>query len=143
MVCADADLSEYGSAKYVFSLTKFQREFCGPDLWEPNMSGEDVPLESTTRGCGNYTGTATFTLQDGSTLTLEEVGSLTGPKRWVTGFPGRLLWWRQTIPLEGSGTWKVQDATGQFAGVTGSGDHSFDSVGAADFTATYTGDLND
>lgn len=139
MVCADAELSEYGSAKYVFSLTKFQREFCGPDLWGPS-SGEDVPLESTIYGCGNYTGTATFTLEDGSTLTLDEVGTLTGPKSWAIGLPGRLTW--SSTPLNGGGTWKVRDATGQFAGMTGSGDDAFDRVRAV-FTAKYRGTLDD
>jgi hypothetical protein len=51
----DAVIAGFGTAKYSFFLTSF---------------------EPISQSCGDYTATTTFTLTDGSTLTLDDVGTV-------------------------------------------------------------------
>jgi hypothetical protein len=97
------------------------------------------PLPEACNGyiAGAYTALVTFTLQDGSTLTLEETGYVCGPGNSLIA-PGGVMSYGN--PVDGTGTWGVLDATGRFAGLSGSGVDTFRSSGAH-FTASYAGTL--
>lgn len=115
-VCGDAVVDGFGPAQYRFFLTSF---------------------EPKSESCGDYTATTTFTLQDGSRLTLDEVGVACGTgKSFFKG--GERAY---GSPRYRSGSWQVQAATGQFAGMTGSGTTTAHFAGAH-VRATYSGTLN-
>jgi hypothetical protein len=115
-LCGQAAIDEFGSAQYLFFVTSF---------------------EPTSQACGNYTATTTFTLGDGSTLTLDESGVVCGPDGSLLKGP---LLTSYGNPRTFSASWEVQDATGQFAGMTGSGTDAGLTAGAALY-ATYRGTL--
>jgi len=116
-LCGQATIDGFGPAQYFFFFGSF---------------------EPTSEACGNYTGTiTTFTLEDGSTLTVEESGVACGPDHSFLKGP---LFTAYGNPRAFSGTWEVQEATGQFAGVTGSGADTGRTAGAA-VQATYSGTL--
>ena len=122
IVCVDAMLSPYGTARYSFFLTS---------------------TEGRAQACGRYIGGAytaivTFSLPGGSVLTLDETGLVCGPGNSLIA-PGGLVSYGN--PVEGTGSWHVSGATGQFAGASGGGTDTFRSVGAS-FTASYTGILS-
>jgi hypothetical protein len=115
VLCGTATIDGFGPAQYRFFLTSF---------------------ELTSERCGNYTATTTFTLQDGSTLTLDEAGAACGigPSFFKGGERS------YGNPRTREGSWDVQSASGQFAGMTGSGTSAARFVGAH-LSATYTGVL--
>jgi hypothetical protein len=94
-------------------------------------------FEPTSEACGDYTATTTFTLGDGSTLTLDESGVVCGPDHSFLEGP---LFTSYGNPRAFSASWEVQGATGQFAGMTGRGADTGLTAGAA-FKATYRGTL--
>ncbi|TCN32118.1 hypothetical protein EV644_12728 [Kribbella orskensis] len=113
-LCGDAIIEGFGTAQYRFFLISIQ------------LTGDP---------CRNYTATARFTLADGSTLTLAEAGVGCGTGK--TFFKGN----GYGNPRRASGTWEVQDATGQFAGMTSIGDVTRHFAGAH-LSSTYTGALD-
>ncbi|MEU4289720.1 hypothetical protein AB0E63_15965 [Kribbella sp. NPDC026596] len=112
-LCGDASIDGFGAAQYRFFI--------------------DLPLP-TTEPCKDYTATARFTLADGSTLTLIEAGVGCGTGKTFIKGNG------YGAPRRASGSWEVQDATGQFAGMTGTGDLTRHFAGAH-LSSTYTGTL--
>ena len=115
-LCGKAAIEGFGSAQYLFFVTSF---------------------EPTSEACGDYTATTTFTLGDGSTLTLDESGVVCGPDHSFLKGP---LFTSYGNPRAFSASWEVQGATGQFAGMTGRGADTGLTAGAA-FKATYRGTL--
>jgi hypothetical protein len=113
--CGETTIDGFGSAEYLFFLTGF---------------------EPTSSSCGDYTAIATFTLADGSTLTLDEAGTVCGPGNSFFSTSGAN--WGN--PIDASGTWVVQDGTRQFSGMTGSGTDTIHNAGAH-ASAIYTGTL--
>ena len=114
-LCGDTVIDGFGSAQYRFFLTSF---------------------ELTSESCGHFTGTTTFTLQNGSRLTLSEFGEACGTGH--SFFKGGEMSYGN--PRYRSGSWVVESATGQFAGMTGSGTSTAHFAGAH-LSATYTGIL--
>jgi hypothetical protein len=114
-LCANAVIAGFGSAEYSFTTTGFA---------------------FISEACGSYAATTTFTLQDGSTLTLNEAGTICG--RGISFVKGSLTSFGN--PRVISGTWVVQAATGQFAGMTGSGTNTLHFEGA-NRNGTYSGTL--
>jgi hypothetical protein len=113
-LCGDAIIEGFGAAQYRFILDSIQ------------LTGEP---------CREYTATARFTLDaDDSTLTLAEAGVACGIGK--TFFKGN----GYGNPRRASGSWEVQDATGQFAGMTGAGGLTRHFAGAH-LSSTYTGAL--
>ena len=117
-LCGEAAIDGFGSAQYLIVFTSF---------------------EPTSDACGDYTATTTFTLEDGSTLTLDESGVACGPDHSFLKGP---LFTSYGNPRAFSGNWEMQDATGQFAGMTSSGADAGLTAGAA-VKATYRGTLGD
>lgn len=119
VVCGDATIAGYGTGEYLYVLTSV------------------TPLPDACDGsfAGGYTAIVTFTLADGSELTLDEAGHVCGPGESLIA-PGGLVSYGN--PVEGVGAWDVAEATGRFAGLTGSGTDTFRSVGAR-IVATYIG----
>ena len=115
-LCGQAAIDGFGSAQYLLFVTSF------------------LP---TSEACGDYTATTTFTLGDGSTLTLDESGVVCGPDHSLLKGP---LFTSYGNPRAFRATWEVRGATGQFAGMTGSGADTGLTAGAA-FNATYSGTL--
>lgn len=115
LACGDAVVSGYGSGKYGYSITSFER---------------------TAPSCGAYIATVTFSLEDTSTLTLEESGIVCGPGKSFFATPGSSY----GNPANGAGNWSVIGASGQFAGLSGDGTNTFHIAGAA-LSALYTGEL--
>ena len=113
--CGDAVVSGYGNGTYGYSLISFQPT--GPS-------------------CGSYTATVSFRLEDTSTLTLGESGTICGPGKSFFATPGSSY----GNPASGAGHWSVTSASGQFAGLTGEGTNRFNIAGAA-LSAVYTGAL--
>jgi hypothetical protein len=113
--CGDALLAGFGPAEWRFYLASFQ------------------PISQS---CGSYTAIVTFTLEDESQLTLDEAGIVCGPGKSFFATPN-FSWGN---PDEVAASWEVQGATGQFAGMIGSGTDTGRSAGAH-VTATYTGTL--
>jgi hypothetical protein len=114
-LCGDGTINGFGPAQYRLFITSF---------------------EPTSERCGDYTATTTFTLQDGSRLTLDETGEACGVgRRFFTG--GERSY---GSPRTHNGSWEVQGATGRFAGRTGSGTAAAHFAGAH-ISATYTGTL--
>jgi hypothetical protein len=113
--CGDAVITGYGSGIYGYTFISFERT--GP-------------------ACGFYTATVSFRLEDTSTLTLQESGTVCGPGKSFFATPGSSY----GNPAYGEGTWSVTDASGQFAGLTGEGTNTFHIAGAA-LSAVYTGAL--
>jgi hypothetical protein len=118
-VCGQGDVAGFGTASYGYFLDSF------------------APLSAS---CASYIATVTIALTDESTLTLGEAGTVCGPGR--SFFPQPAPGGSYGNPVQGDGTWEIQGATGQFAGLTGSGIDSFHSAGAH-FTASYVGSLDD
>jgi hypothetical protein len=114
--CGDAAIDGFGPAEYEFFVTSAH------------------PISDA---CVAYTGITTFTLEDGSVLTLDEVGTACGPGNSFFNGGGRS--WGN--PDDVNGTWDVQSGTGQFEGMTGEGSGSTHSAGSH-FRGTYTGTLN-
>ena len=109
LVCVAADVTGFGPAAYSFSLTSTVAvlQACGIHIG------------------GDYTATVSFTLGDGSTLTLDEAGTVCGPGNSLLAPGGRLSYGN---PVDGTGTRVVRAATGQFASLTGAGEDTFRSV---------------
>jgi hypothetical protein len=118
-VCGHGDVAGFGTADYGYFLDSFAR---------------------VSASCASYIATVSIALTDSSTLTLEEAGTVCGPGG--SFFPQPAPGGSYGNPVNGNGTWEVQSATGQFAGVTGSGTDTFHSAGAH-FTASYVGNLDD
>jgi hypothetical protein len=114
-LCGDAIIKGLGTAQFRLFVRTFQ---------------------ITSEPCGDYTATATFTLADESRLTLAEDGVACGMGK--TFFKGSEKSFGN--PFRASGTWEVQDATGQFAGSTGIGSATRH-VAGAHYSGTYTGTL--
>jgi hypothetical protein len=114
-LCGDADIAGFGSAEFRWYLVSF---------------------DPVSQSCGDYTAIVTLTLGDGSTLTLDEAGTDCGPGQSFSSYPPHSYGQPQTA----GGEWVVQDGTGVFAGLTGSGANSLRITGAR-LTATYTGTL--
>jgi hypothetical protein len=114
-LCANAVITGFGSAEYSFTTTGFA---------------------FISAACGSYAATTTFKLQDGSTLTLNEAGTICG--RGLSFVKGSLTSFGN--PRVISGDWVVQAATGQFAGMTGSGTNTLHFEGA-NRNGTYSGTL--
>jgi hypothetical protein len=122
MLCGTAYIGGYGIAEYGWSLIGAN----GP-------SGSCGPHS----GLFDYRAIVRFTLSDGSTLTLQEVGTLCSPGN---SFPtGGFNSYGN--PRFFDAHWKVGSATGQFAGLIGSGTSRGTFAGAA-VTAHYDGTLN-
>jgi hypothetical protein len=115
-LCSDAVIAGFGSAGYRFTTTGFA---------------------FISEACGSYAATTTFTLEDGSTLTLNEAGTICG--RGPSFVKGSLESFGN--PRVISGTWVVQAATGQFVGMTGSGTNTLQFAGASR-RGTYSGTLS-
>jgi hypothetical protein len=94
-------------------------------------------LTSTTDpNCDNYTGAVTFMLGDGSTLVLNEGGSVCGP--------GNSLVAQLNAPAVGnpayaSGNWTVASATGQFDGLAAATGTDVLHAAGAQTSGTYSG----
>ena len=116
--CGQASIAGFGSASYSFALDSF------------------APISSS---CGEYHATVLFVLADGSTLTLSESGTVCGPGGSFIGVPAPGGSFGN--PVEGAGAWVVENGTGEFAGMTGSGTDEFLSAGA-NFIARYWGVVN-
>lgn len=114
-LCGDVDIDGFGPAEFRWYLVSF---------------------EPTSPSCGNYTAVLTFTLGDGSTLTLDETGTDCGPGNSFSSYPPHSYGQPQTA----DGSWEVQDGTGVFVGLTGSGTNTVHISGAR-LVATYTGTL--
>lgn len=114
--CGSATIDGYGLAEYRLFLASFQ---------------------PTSDSCGDYTATATFTLQDDSTLTLDETGTVCGPGKSFYATPP-FSWGN---PSDASGSWQVQSGAGQFAGMTGNGTDDLHSAGSR-FRGNYAGTLD-
>jgi hypothetical protein len=121
VVCGEATIAGYGTGEYLYVLTSV------------------TPLPGACDGsfAGGYAAIVTFTLADGSELTLDEAGHVCGPGESLIA-PGGLVSYGN--PVEGVGAWDVAEATGRFAGLTGSGTNTFRSAGAR-IVATYVGKL--
>jgi hypothetical protein len=111
--CGTASIAGIGSADFTYAITGFQ------------------PLGGS---CGAYTATATFTLADASSLVLDESGTVCGPGKsfFFQPAPGGSY----GNPVNGTGTWTVHSASGQFSGMNFSGSNSFHQAGAS-LAATY------
>jgi hypothetical protein len=112
-LCGDASIDGFGAATYRFFL---------------------ISIQPTGEPCREYTARASFTLADGSTLTLIEAGVGCGTGKTFLKGNG------YGAPRRATGSWEVQDATGQFAGMTGTGDLTRHFAGAH-LSSTYTGTL--
>lgn len=124
-ICSGATIAGFGNAEYLFFVTSLQ------------AVAEACIQPSGPSTAGAYTATTWFILDDGSTLMLDEVGMVCGPGASLVAPGGQHSFGN---PVDGGGSWEVQDATGQFAGLTGAGTDAFHSVGAH-FTAAYIGTL--
>ena len=113
--CGEAFVEGYGAADWTFTVEAF---------------------EVVSATCIDYTATTTFTLADDSTLTLSETGSVCSPGKSLLATPP-FSWGN---PATASATWEVTGATGQFAGLTGSGEDLLDEAGAL-MRGAYTGEL--
>jgi hypothetical protein len=113
-LCGQTTLDGFGPAEFSILFTDF------------------VP---TSDACGDYTAVVTFMLDDGSVLTLDEVGVACGSGPSFLKGP---LFTAFGNPRSWSGTWQVNSGTGQFDGLTGSGADAGLTAGAA-VRATYRG----
>jgi hypothetical protein len=114
-LCGDADIAGFGPAEFRWYLVSF---------------------DPISQSCGDYTAIVTLTVGNGSTLTLGETGTDCGPGYSFSSYPPHSYGQPQTA----DGTWVVQDGTGVFAGLTGSGTSTLHVTGAR-LTALYTGTL--
>jgi len=112
-LCGQAIVAGLGPAEYLFFVGSFDPTTAS------RPCGVYTPL-------GDYTATTTFTLGDGSTLTLDEAGTVCGPGN---SFPTGGISFGN--PRTFSASWEVLDATGQFAGMTGSGTDTGLTAGSA------------
>jgi hypothetical protein len=123
VLCGTAYIEGYGNAEYRSFLVANggPSESCGPHS-----------------GLVDYDAIVTFTLPDGSTLKLHEVGTLCTPGN---SFPtGGLNSYGN--PLSFDAHWQVVLATGQFAGLIGSGTSRGTFAGAA-IVIRYGGTVNE
>lgn len=105
--CGTADISGFGKGSFEFTITAFDR----------------FP------GCGAYDADVVFSLPDGSTLTLAETGTVCGPGG--SFIPQPAPGGSYGNPVNGTATWTVVAASGQFLGVSGGGTNSFKQAGAS------------
>lgn len=103
--CGSGPIEGYGQAEYRFYVDSF------------------APSSDS---CGDYVGTVTFTLGDGSRLTLDEQGTVCGPGRSFYATP-RHSWGN---PSHAQGRWQVRNGTGRFEGLSGDGTDELHSAGA-------------
>jgi hypothetical protein len=103
----------------------------GPATWT-FLVISNSPLSNQ---CLSYEATSTFVLADGSTLVLDEHGSVCEPGNAFSA-PGN-FGHSNGNPFTATGSWTVQSATGQFASITGSGTDTLTSAGAQG-SGTYT-----
>lgn len=94
----------------------------GPAEWRFYVTGISVISET----CMEYTARVTFTLDDGSTLTLIEEGTVCGPGK--SFFVTPLSSWGN--PDQASASWEIVDGSGQFEGLSGRGTDTIQSAGA-------------
>lgn len=121
-LCGTAYIEGYGSVDYGWFLfdTSGPAGSCGPHS-----------------GLFDYTALVRFTLPDGSTLTLQEVGTLCSAGNSIpTGGPNSY-----GNPRFFNGYWQVVSATGEFAGLIGNGTSRGTFAGAA-IDTRYGGTLN-
>lgn len=115
-LCGSTVIEGYGAAEYGIVFASF------------------VP---TSNDCGNYGASTTFTLGDGSVLTLGETGVSCGPgDSFLHGPPFTAFGNPRTF----SGSWQIQGATGQFERLVGGGTDAGLTAGAG-VHATYRGTL--
>ena len=114
-LCGRADVAGFGPAEFRWFLVSF---------------------EPVSQSCGDYTATVTFTLGDGSRLTLDEAGTDCSPGNSFSSYPLHSYGQPQTA----NGNWVVHDGTGVFAGLAGSGTNTIQ-ISGAHLTASYTGTL--
>lgn len=122
MLCGTAYIEGYGVAEYRWFLvaTSGPSGSCGPQS-----------------GLFDFTAIAKFTLPDGSTLTLREVGTLCTPgNSFPTGGPNSY-----GNPSFFDTHWQVVSATGQFAGLIGAGSSRGTFAGAT-VNIRYGGNLD-
>jgi hypothetical protein len=108
----------------------------GPAAWTWTIIS-DQEISNT---CGVYPGgvyeaAVTFVLGDGSTLVLDENGTLCEPGNALSA-PGGLVSFGNPFTI--SGDWTVQSADGQFGSVSGAGTDTLQLAGAQ-VHGTYTG----
>ena len=116
--CGQGEIDGYGSAEWRFYIASFA---------------------PSSESCGDYTAIVTFTLSDGSTLTLDEAGTVCGPGKSFFATPG-FSWGN---PDEAIGAWEVQSGTGQFSSVTGGTGTNHARSAGAPMRALYAGTLDD
>ena len=114
--CGSVEISAFGSGQFSFTITSFVR---------------------TPPSCATYDADVVFSLSDGSTLTLAESGTVCGPG--MSFIPQPAPGGSYGNPVNGEGSWTIVGATGQFAGLTGTGTSRFDQAGAA-IRGTYVGE---
>ena len=121
-LCGTAYIEGYGNAEYGWFLV--------------GTSGPSQPCGSQS-GLFDFTALVKFTLPDGGTLTLRELGTLCSPSN---SFPTRGSN-SYGNPSSFKAQWQVVSATGQFAGVIGNGT-SIGTFAGASINVRYGGTLN-
>ena len=111
-LCGDATIVGYGDAEYRRTRTSA------------------TPIS---RPCINYTAVDTFTLSDGSMLTLDETGTACARGKNAPNVSGA---------ADITGAWTVREGTGVFTGLTGEGTMSLRYRGG-NFKAAYVGTIQD
>jgi hypothetical protein len=111
--CGDA-ITNYGDATWTFTLIS---------VTSPPPGAE----------CGSYEATVTFALSDGSTLTLDENGTVCGPGKSLFSSRSNNSYGN---PFYLAGTLTVESATGQFNLISGPGSDSVHAAGA-ESSGTY------
>ena len=106
--CGSAEIGGFGKGQFSFTITAFA---------------------PTPPSCASYEADVVFSLSDGSTLTLAEEGTVCGPGK--SFFPQPAPGGSYGNPVSGEGSWTIVGATGQFAGLTGTGTSRFDQAGAS------------
>ena len=115
--CGDAAIDGFGASEWFFVLDDF----------------------TEVDGCLAYAATVIFRLvEDGSTLTLAEAGTVCGPGKSFFNTPQASSWGN---PDEADGAWTIVDGTGQFSGLAGGGTDHLRSAGAF-LRGTYDGDID-
>jgi hypothetical protein len=113
----------------------------GPAFWSFDES-PNVPPTPLGSDCFVYTGTSTFTLlSDSSTLVLNEANFVFCHPGNSGNTPG---FWPHAYghPGDGNGNWTVQEATGQFSGLTGGAGTDTLRTNGARLEATWSGTVN-
>lgn len=102
----------------------------GPAAWAFTVTSD----MQTSSACGVYQAAVTFVLGDGSTLVLDESGTVCGPGNSLSA-PRSLKSYGNPFTIIGS--WTVQNASGQFQSLTGAGTDTLKTAGAQ-ISGTYT-----